>query len=198
MKYLSNNELIEALKQTDSSIKERAENQLFKARSPFVKYGIKHYRLSEDEALECYSESCLKLFDQVRNENFLGHSSLKTYHFQIFSNKCVDCNRKKSSNKYKRQIPAAIPEILEKLSDQTKSIIQHLIDKMDLDLLKARISQLSGNCAELLNFFLDGVADKDILARVDHYKSVDVIRVTRNRCIESLRQLYHHKENSNG
>ncbi len=134
----------------------------------------------------------------MRNENFLGHASLKTYHFHIFSNKCVDWIRKKSSNKYKRQIPAAIPEMLEKLSDQTKSIIQHLIDKIDVELLSVRISQLSGNCAELLNFFLDGVSDKDILGRVDHYKSVDVIRVTRNRCIESLRKLYHQKENSNG
>jgi len=127
MKYLSDNELIEALKQTNS-IKERAENQLFKAHSTFIKHGIKQYRLSEEEALDCYSESCLKLFDHVSNENFLGHASLKTYHFHIFSNKCVDWIRKKSSNKYKRQIPTAIPERLEKLSDQTKSIIQHLID----------------------------------------------------------------------
>jgi RNA polymerase sigma factor (sigma-70 family) len=198
MKYLSDNELIEALKQSDRSIKERAEIQLFKAHSPFVKHGIKQYRLSEEEALDCYSESYLKLLDQVHNENFLGHASLKTYHFQIFSNKCVDWIRKKSSNKYKRQILAAIPEILEKLSDQTKSIIQLLIDKIDVELLRIRIAQLSGNCSELLNFSLDGVTDKDILDRVDHYKSVDVIRVTRNRCIESLRQLYHQNEHSNG
>jgi RNA polymerase sigma-70 factor (ECF subfamily) len=77
------------------------------------------------------------------------------------------------------------------LSDASKSIVQQLIDRADWDLLKRKLNEIGQNCKELLMLSADGYSDKEIV-EVMTYKTADVVKTTRLRCLEKLRQLYKH------
>lgn len=75
------------------------------------------------------------------------------------------------------------------VSDSAKSIVQQLIDKSDWDLLKRKLNELEEKCRQLLMMWADNYADKEI-ATVLAYKTADVVKTSRLRCLEKLRQLY--------
>jgi hypothetical protein len=75
------------------------------------------------------------------------------------------------------------------LSDTSKTVIQQLVDKSDIDLLKRRLDELGGTCRELLHLSADGYSDKEIAISME-YKTADVVKTSRLRCLERLRQLY--------
>jgi RNA polymerase sigma-70 factor (ECF subfamily) len=75
------------------------------------------------------------------------------------------------------------------LSDASKSIVQQLIDRSDWDLLRRKLNEIGQNCKELLMFSADGYSDREIVELMT-YKTADVVKTTRLRCLEKLRQLY--------
>ena len=79
--------------------------------------------------------------------------------------------------------------MLGNISDATKSTIQRLIEKSDLDSLKLRLNELGGNCRQLLILSADGYSDKEIALTLE-YKTTDVVKSSRKRCMEKLRQFY--------
>jgi RNA polymerase sigma-70 factor (ECF subfamily) len=173
----------------EHSIKRRGEEQLFTAYTYFIKEGIHKQHLSEDEAFDAYSDAILSAIDKIRNGSFEGRSSLKTWLYQIFHNKCVDLLRKRTTNKNSIHQTAAIDDFLYQLSDTNKLVIQQLIEKADGDYLKLKLNELGDSCRQLLSFSADGYSDKEIGAMMD-YKTADVVKTSRLRCLEKLRQLY--------
>lgn len=97
--------------------------------------------------------------------------------------------RKKATNKNSIHQTSSISDILLQVSDQTKSIIQKLVDKTDGELLRERLGQVGDNCRKLLLLWADGYSDKEIAAQMD-YKTSDVVKTSRLRCLEKLKQLY--------
>ena len=79
--------------------------------------------------------------------------------------------------------------MLEMIGDQAKNALQKLIEKNDQNLLKLRLNELGENCRKLLLFFADGLKDKEIAVLMD-YKAAEVVKTTRLRCLDKLRQLY--------
>ena len=77
----------------------RAEEQLFSTYSYFIREGVIKHSLSEDESFDAYSDSILSAIDKILSHSFEGRSTLKTWLFQIFHNKCVDLLRKKATHK---------------------------------------------------------------------------------------------------
>ena len=80
--------------------------------------------------------------------------------------------------------------MLDMLGDEAKNILQELIEKNDQNLLRTRLNELGGKCRELLMYFADGFKDKEI-ASFMAYKAAEVVKTTRLRCLEKLRNLYH-------
>jgi RNA polymerase sigma-70 factor (ECF subfamily) len=70
-----------------------------------------------------------------------------------------------------------------------KSALQKLIDKTDWDLLKEKMNELEEKCKRLLSYWSDNYNDKEI-AGVLNYKTADVVKTSRLRCLEKLRKLY--------
>jgi len=186
--YKADEELIENLRQ-ESSLKRKGEEQLFTGYTYFIKEGMHKYGLSEDEAFDAYSDTILSAIEKIRNGSFEGRSSVKTWLYQIFQNKCVDLLRKKTTNKHSVHQTTPINDWLLQLSDAGKSIIQKLIDKTDWDLLKQKLNELGDSCKRLLTFSAEGYSDKEIGELMD-YKTADVVKTSRLRCLEKLRQLY--------
>ena len=181
-------QIIENL-QHDGIDRRKAEDQLFSRFMYFVREGTQKYSLSEEDALEAYSDTILSAIESITTGVFEGRSSLKTYLYRIFHNKCVDKVRKLTTNKQTIHRNMALPDLLVHLSDSAKSIIQQLVERSDIALLKAKLNELGDNCRKMLGLFADGFSDKEIAAAMD-YKTAEVVKTSRLRCLERLRQSY--------
>lgn len=184
----NDDEMIRVIKENNIARRE-AENQLFNQYSYFIKDGMKKYSLAEEDAFTAYSDTILQTLDNIASLLFEQRSSLKTYLYRIFKNKCVDLIRKKTTNKRSIYQTAPLSEMMNMIADRAKNVIQQLIDKNDFDLLKTRLNELGENCRKLLLFFADGYNDKEIALFME-YKSADVVKTSRLRCLEKLRGLY--------
>ena len=60
-------------------------------------------------------------------------------------------------------------------------------------LLKSKLNETGENCKQLLSMFAEGYNDKEIAATME-YKSADVVKTSRLRCLDRLRQLYNIKK----
>ncbi len=174
---------------SDGVSRRKSEELFFTSYSYFIREGMHKYNLPEEEAFDAYSDSVLAALDKIKQNQFEGRSSLKTWLYQIFQNKCVDLLRKKSTNKNSIHRTSSITEMLFQLSDASKTIIQQLVEKADRNLLKQRLEELGAKCRELLMLSADGYSDREIAAELE-YKSPDVVKTSRLRCLERLRQLY--------
>jgi RNA polymerase sigma factor (sigma-70 family) len=169
--------------------KRRGEDELFSRYAYFVREGVNKYGLPEEDVFSAYSDSVLAAIDRICNGTFQGQSSLKTYLYQIFHNKCVDLFRKNATNKNSMNRTQSITDKLLHLSDKARSVVQLLIEKADWSLLKERLNQLSDDCRKMLLLWADDHSDKEIAAEME-YKTADVVKTSRLRCLEKLRRLY--------
>ncbi len=182
-------DIIEHLR-LDGRERRRSEDQLFSRYAYFVREGMSKHALSEDESFSAYSDSVLSAIEKIVNQSFEGRSTLKTYLYQIFHNKCVDLIRKKTTNKGSVHKTESISDMLNHISDSARSVVQRLIDKSDWDLLRERMNEIGINCRKLLGLWSESFSDKEIAALME-YKTADVVKTSRLRCLEKLRQLYH-------
>jgi RNA polymerase sigma factor (sigma-70 family) len=186
--HLTDQELIGRLRQSGID-KRRSEEELFNRFSYFVREGMNKLALSEDESFSAYSDTILAALDNFNNTHFEARASLKTYLYQIFHNKCVDLLRKKTTNKNSVNRSEAISDRLMLLSDSARSVVQVLIDKTDWSLLREKLKELEEKCRKLLMFWGENYSDKEI-ASLLNYKTADVVKTSRLRCLERLRKLY--------
>lgn len=187
-KTVSDNEILDGLR---GPAPERAtyENALYLRYAYFIDEGVRTFRLTREDAFSCYSDAVIRVIEHVAGNVFEGRSSLKTYLYQIFHNKCVDQVRKNTTHKSEVHQSAIIPEMLTALSDTSKSILQRLADRSDIEDLKRRLGELGDACRRMLLLSADGWTDKQIAAEMN-FKNAGVAKTSRLRCMEKLRRLY--------
>ena len=171
----------------------KAEEELFSRHIYFIKDGINKYSLDQEDAFNAYSDTILQAIVSLSGDRFEERSSLKTYLYRIFNNKCVDLIRKRTTNKSSVHQTTPISDMLAMISDPAKTVIQLLIEKNDIDLLKKKLEETGENCKQLLSMFAEGYNDKEIAMNME-YKSADVVKTSRLRCMDKLRQLYNIKK----
>jgi RNA polymerase sigma factor (sigma-70 family) len=182
-------EIIDSIQQHGTERK-RGEERLFNRYAYLIKEGIYKYSLLQEEAFDLYSDTIISAIEKIANGSFQGKSSLKTWLYQIFHNKYVDLLRKKSTNKSSIHRTLTISDLLFQVSDHSKTIIQELVDKTDWEVLRQRLAQIGDNCRQMLLLWADGYSDKEIAGTME-YKTSDVVKTSRLRCLEKLKQLYH-------
>lgn len=168
----------------------KGEELLFTCFAYFIKDAIYKYSLSHEEAFDLYSDTIIAGIEKIRNGSFQGQSSLKTWLYSIFHNKYVDLVRKKTTNKNSVHRVVEIPDMMLTISDEARTILQDLIAKTDYEVLRQKLLQTGSNCKELLLYWAEGFSDKEIVD-VMKYKTPDVVKTTRLRCLEKLKHLYH-------
>ena len=164
------------------------ELQFYRRYEYFIGQGCRKYRLSTEDSFSAYSDALLSAIQNIAGGRFDGSCSLKTYLFKIFSNKCIDQIRKNAMNKAAVHHSVASPELLTQLSDKARSAVELLIHRNKVETLREYMGKLGEKCRELLLLFEDGFTDKDIAEKMD-YNSPAVVKTTRLRCIERLREL---------
>jgi len=187
-KVYTDQEIINRLRESGID-QRRSEDELFNRFSYFIREGMNKHALSEDESFNAYSDTILAALENIRNTRFEARSSLKTYLFQIFHNKCVDLIRKKTTNKSSVNRTISIPEVLTQVADSSKTVIQQMMDLTDKETIRQKLSELGDSCRKMLWQWAEGYSDKEIAAALD-YKTADVVKTSRLRCLEKLRQLY--------
>jgi len=185
---LSDSAIIQGL-QNDVLKRQHYEDSLYKRFSYFIEEGKRKYSIIHEDAFTAYSDAIIIVLENIISGTFEGRSSLKTYIYQIFSNKCVDQVRKNTTNKNEVHKSLDLSKALNTVSDAAKTILQRLIDKSDLDLMKQHLNSLVNNCRQMLLFSAEGYSDKEIALAMG-FKTPAVAKTSRLRCLEKLRQLY--------
>ena len=180
-------EIIDSIAQNGVERK-KGEERLFNRYAYFIKEAVYKYSLSQEGAFDLYSDTIISAIEKIAN-GLSGRSSLKTWLYSIFHNKYVDLLRKRTTNKNSIHQTLSISDLLLEISDHSKSIVQKLVDKTDWELLRERLVQVGENCRQMLLLWADGYSDKDIAGLME-YKTPDVVKTTRLRCLEKLKQLY--------
>lgn len=167
----------------------KGEDDLFTRFAYFIKVGMERYNVKEDDSFDAYSDTIISVIDSIRSGHFESRSSLKTYIFKVFHNKCVDIVRKNTTNKRSVNHTMAFDNLMMQLSDTAKSVVQQIIEQSDFDEMKRKLAELGENCRSLLTMFAEGYADKEIALAME-YKSAEVVKTSRLRCLEKLRKMY--------
>lgn len=173
----------------DGFERKKGEEQLFHQYAYFIEQAMHKYSFPEDEAFNIYADTIIAAITRIINRSFEGRSSVKTWLYQIFHNKCVDLVRKKATNKSSVHRVLSISDMLLDMADNAKSIIQEMMEKTDKDLLKRKLKELGENCRQLLLQWAEGISDKEIATAME-YKTADVVKTSRLRCLGKLKELY--------
>ena len=181
-------EIIDSITQNGAGRK-KGEERLFNRYAYFIREAVYKYSLPEEDAFDLYSDTIISAIEKIASGSFQGRSSLKTWLYSIFHNKYVDLLRKKTTNKNSVHNTLSISDLLLQVSDQSKTIVQKLVDKTDWEILRERLVQVGESCRQMLLLWADGYSDKDIAGLME-YKTSDVVKTSRLRCLEKLKQLY--------
>ena len=165
----------------------RQEKVLYQQYYYFIDEGCRKYNLNYEDSFSAYSDTILSALHNIINNNFDGRSSLKTYLYQIFSNKCIDLIRKNTTNKQQVHKTMPVPEMLNQLPDAAKTIVERLVTSEMKAKIKEQLNTIGEKCKEVLLMFEDGLSDKEI-AQALSYNNAAVVKTTRLRCLEKLRE----------
>ena len=163
------------------------EKNLYNSYAYFISEGCKKYNLNNEDSFSAYSDAVLSVIHNIISSRFDGRSSLKTYLFQIFSNKCIDLVRKNTTNKQQVHQSTAMPELMGQLPDSTRIIIERLIDRQKQEAIALNLETIGQKCREILLLFEDGLTDRKIAEELE-YSNAAVAKTTRLRCLEKLKE----------
>lgn len=190
--------IIEGLR-SGGSERQRFESILWKKFSGFVYWGMTRYHLTKDDARHAYDDAICSVITNIVTRKYQQDSNalLKTYAETIFRNKCLDridkTKRKlttQSAEKENLKSPQPINESLsDKLPSEVKNTIEDIIEREDQLKIKQCLEKIGEICKEILTLFAANYKDKEI-AEIMKYSSSDVVKQTRYRCLEKLREQY--------
>ncbi len=174
---------------SDGILQRNTENKLYEQYFYFIKDATFKHKILEDEAASLYTDSVLAFIENVRINRFQGNSAIKTYLYQIFSNKCVDFIRKTTTNKMSVHETEPIQESVLMMADDTNNILQKLISDNEVSILKAKVGLLGEKCQQMILAWSEGFTDSQIAQELG-YQTANVAKTSRLRCLDKLRELY--------
>lgn len=177
--------IIQGLKANETE-RRKQEKVLYYAYEYFVEEGRRKYHLTHEDSFSAYDDAFDSVVKNIINNRFDGHSSLKTYFYQIFSNKCIDLVRKNATNKNEVHKAAPLPELINQLPDSAKTIIEGIITRELKEKVKAQLELMGEKCKEILLLYEEGLTDKEIAEQLS-YNNAAVAKTTRLRCLDKLR-----------
>lgn len=173
----------------DGILQRTTENKLYEQFFYLIKDATFKHKLSEDEAASLYTDTILAFIENVKNNRFAGKSALKTYLYQIFSNKCVDFIRRTATNKMSIHETNPMQDWVLAMPDDTKNALQELISEHEINVLKDKVKLLGEKCQQMLMAWGEGFPDSKIAHELG-YQTANVAKVSRLRCLDKLKELY--------
>ncbi|GAB2543203.1 RNA polymerase sigma factor [Spirosoma aerophilum] len=188
MRQLSDAELMAGIR-AGGTQRRIFENKLYEKYRYFINEGTRKHRLTEDESASVYSDTILTVFDNLTSDRFEGRSEFKTYLYQIFSNKCVDEIRKKTTKRSSVHDAFSLDDSLMQLPDEARSVVQKLIAQSDVAKLHQHLRELGDKCRTMILSWGEGYSDDEIALAMG-YNTAAVAKTSRLRCLDKLRERF--------
>jgi len=186
-KTLKDDEILRGI-QAGGTQRRLCENKLYEKYYYLIREAQFKHKISNDDAQSAYSDAILSVIDHVLSKRFEGRSELKTYLYQIFTNKCVDQIRKNTTNKAApHQNSVALDDALAWLPDEAQSVVGKLMIEGEVERLRERLRLLGDKCREMILAWGEGYTDDEI-AQTMGYNTAAVAKTSRLRCLEKLRE----------
>jgi len=83
-----------------------------------------------------------------------------------------------------------VPEMMNQLPDAAKTIVERLMSNELKAKVKEQLNNIGEKCREILLMFEDGLSDREIAEELA-YNNAAVVKTTRLRCLEKLRERLH-------
>lgn len=170
------------------SDKRRYEDELYLRYNYFIREGCTRYKLTEDESFSAYSDAVIAVLQSICSKKFEGRSSLKTYLYQVFSNKCVDHVRHNMADKSAANRAATFESLAFSLPDEVQGVVEKMMDQFNRNMVATHVNATGEKCMNILQLFEEGFSDKDIAEQLN-YQTAAVAKTSRLRCLDKLRML---------
>jgi RNA polymerase sigma factor (sigma-70 family) len=164
------------------------EKEFYQQYSYFIREGCRKFQLSYEDSFSAYSDAVLSAVHNIVSGRFEDNASLKTYLFRVFSNKCIDLVRNHTINRQQVNRSVAPPELLDALPDTARDAVEIMMQRCNEQAIRNSLEAVGEKCREVLLYFEDGYSDKEIAERLA-YSSAAVVKTTRHRCLEKMREL---------
>ena len=169
--------IIKQLFRSGKSGREREVDRLYELyKAPFVSFLRKQYGIDEETALDLYQDSFSTLCQNVQNGNYTeGHTSLKTYLFEIGKRKACNWLRRKRMEKEQSLFSEWITaNEISREWEEAQEIAARLVQETE-DI-----------CRRVLTFFYwERLSMAEIAERMN-YKDADVAKNKKSSCLRRL------------
>ncbi len=136
----------------------------------------------KDDGADIFQEAILVLIEKIRNGQFRGESSLKTFLYAIARNLWLHEMRTK-----KRRNSREINYVSGDESIQQPDI--HGLTKEDNTALETLMQQIGNTCKQILTgFYYDDKSMKELLQEFE-YENEQVLRNKKSKCMKKLKEL---------
>jgi RNA polymerase sigma-70 factor (ECF subfamily) len=152
-------------------------------RWPFLRWSEKAFGLSYEEAVDIYQDAIMIVYEKITSRKLtVLESSLKTYLFAVSKNLILKSLRRREATQ------AALAE-REKLSPNEEAEVQAELRR---ETVRTIVAGLPDPCKSILQLYYYQQLPLRIIADQLGYKSEDVAKVQKNRCMKSLRNTMLH------
>lgn len=132
------------------------ENRLYYKYRYLIRDGTQKHKIEDEDASIAYSDTILTVIEHIATGRFEGRSELKTYVYQIFSNKCVDVIRKRTTNTMQAFQRVSIDDLLIPIPDSQRTALADLIRQQDHHRIRQLLTVIGERCQEILTLWSEG------------------------------------------
>ena len=153
-------------------------------RGPFVQWLCQHFKASEHEAADIFQDALIVFYSNVTSGKVDGlSSSVKTYLFAIGKNLWLKRFKRKQRTSYMEDLPDIAYE------GWDTSMVQALENAEQKAHLEKAMSKMGEKCRRLLVLSYFHRYSTEALQNEFGYRSADVVRTQKYRCLSQLRAL---------
>lgn len=180
--FMTDEQLIESIR-AGGAERERSINRLFDYYASWVLGGKKTYRLSLEEAKDAYSDAIISVSLHIQSGQFRGESSIKTYLWRIFQNRC------KNKIRDRKRTPDHWLEEMPNLAEEHHSFLRELESREELEEIQGFMHQLGETCRKILWMRDYEGYGMDEIAQEVGFSSGKSVSSKRHKCLSALRSL---------
>jgi RNA polymerase sigma factor (sigma-70 family) len=182
IKLYTDKDAIRDLESYDQRDNNKAFRYLYKSYFRMAYKLIKKRKGTENDAEDVFQEALLTLYENVKNHQFRGDSSLKTYFYSILRNQW---NKKRTKNKVLKQYEKSYTianyskiDIIREIDDNHIEVKEILIDSL--------LDQVGPQCKRLLQYFYFENLPMKIIMQKMNFSNEQSARVQKYKCMQKL------------
>lgn len=150
-------------------------------REEFVRWADKTFSLDHELAADAFQEAILAVRYNIAMGKYRSESSLKTYLFTIGKHHIMRRQRKEQREIRQSSLPSGLPEIRPMYGSEESNERQMQI--------RNALQEITEPCKSIIKMFYYQGFSMDVIAERLNYKSAQVVKSQKVRCMDKLKKL---------